>query len=88
MINIIDRIETKLGPIRVMHSDYRDGYHPGYFVQLAKDGCELVTVLFEVDETHEDPKCKIQVWDTKQHKPVCDLRGCCCNNEIKLEHYE
>lgn len=88
MINVIDRIETKLGPIRVLYSDYRNGHYPGYWVQLAKDGRELVSVLFEVDETDEDPKCKIKVWDTTQDEPVCDLHGCCHNNEMKLEYCE
>lgn len=86
MSNVIDRIETKIGPMRVIYSGHRD--YPGYFIQLAKDGCALVSVLLEVDETDKDPECKIHVWDTTQDEPVCDLRGRCCNNEMKLEHYE
>lgn len=65
--------KTKLGNIVVSTSG--DDKYPGVYVSLHKGATVLAEVLLEVDQSEEEPVCKVHVWDTTKDDPICDLLG-------------
>ena len=77
--------KTKLGNIVINTSG--DEKYPGVYVSLHKGTKVLAEVLFEVDESEEEPRCKIHVWDTTSEDPICDMFGELSGDNMELIEY-
>ena len=80
----IAELQTKIGKIVVEEAPYDKDY-PGYYVSLRNEsGYSIADVLFEVDETENEPVCKVHVWDETQEEPIINLSGIVKNDTFQF----
>ena len=65
-------METKLGTIQIKESGFTEEGYPGFIFSVERDGKCVDIALLEVDETEEEPVCKIHVWAPGHEDPVFD----------------
>jgi hypothetical protein len=72
MENIATRL-TGIGTLEVDASGYDGCGYPGYVISLSRNGKKHEAVMVEVDETEDEPRLKVHVWNCTDEDPVFDL---------------